>query len=97
MATGQIHDMDIIPHPCSVRCRIVIAKNFQFRKFANCHLGYIGNKIVWHPFWIFTDSAGRMSAHRVEVPKQGNVQGWIRQVEILQDLFDHYFAPTVWI
>ena len=46
MAPGQIHDMDIVTDPGTVRGEIIIAKNLQFRQFADCHLGDVGYQVI---------------------------------------------------
>ena len=78
MALCQVHHMDVIPDPGTVRRVIIIAEYIQMVQFAHCHLGNIGNQIVGDSLGILSNQTALMGTDGVEVAQQHHVPLRIR-------------------
>ncbi len=92
---GEIHHVDVIAHPGTVRCRVVVAKHPQLLELAHPHLTDIGQQVVGNTVGIFPDKAALVGTDRVEVAQQHDGPAGIGFGEILQDLLHHQLGAAI--
>jgi len=80
MALCQVHHMDVIPDPGTVRRVIIIAKYIQVVQFSHCHLGNIGYQVVGDSLGILSNQSALMGADGIEIAQQYHVPLRIRRM-----------------
>ena len=69
MAFSQITDMDVIAHPCAIRCVVIVAKHIQVRPLACGHLGHVGHQVIGNAARVFADEAITRLVYRFSMGK----------------------------
>ena len=94
---GEVGDVDVVAHACSVRRGVVVPEDVKFRPSADRHLGDVGHQVVWDPARVFPDFAARVGADGIEVAEERYRKAGVRAGEIGQDFLVHQLGPPVWI
>ena len=95
MPKRQIHNMDIIPHPGSVRRIIIIAEYTQFFQLTYRHLRNIRHQVIRYSVGILTYGTALMRPNGIKVAQQDYIPLRIRFLNVHQNLFQHRFGPAI--
>ncbi len=92
---GEIHHVDVIAHPGTVRRRVVVAKYPQLLELAYTDLADIGQQVVGNAIGIFANQTALMGTDRVEVAQQHDGPAGIGFDKVAQDLLHHQLGAAI--
>jgi len=95
MAFGQVHDMNVIPHPGPVRRGVVIAPDIEMVPTPHRDLRHEGHEVVGYPARILADQPALVRTHRVEIPEDGDFPVRLSTLEIAQHFLDHELGTPI--
>ena len=95
MTVCQVHHMDVVAKTGSIRCGIISSEYGEIVPSPYRHLSNIWHQIVRDSLWIFTNQSALMGSNWIEITEQDNGKLRISFGSIFQNLFHHYFSPTI--
>src|SRR5690606_36649471 len=66
-----VHDVDVIPHTGTVRCRVIGAEHVQVLAPAQGYRGDVGHEVVGDIRRVFADATAAVGPDRIEIAQQG--------------------------
>ena len=95
MGAGEVNDVDIVAHSCTIGGVVVVTKDAQLFTLAYSYLGDVGHQVIGDTVGILTYQAALVCADGVEVAEEYDVPLLVGTLEIHQDFFQHALGLSV--
>src|SRR6185437_15944705 len=87
--------MNVIPHPRSVRRRVIVSEYLQFASLANGDLSDERHEVIGNAAGVFADESALVSSHGIEITQAGDAPRGVRLRDVVQDLFNVELGATI--
>ena len=95
MGAGEVNDVDIVAHSCTIGGVVVVTKDAEFFALAYGYLGDVGHQVIGDTVGILTYQAALVCADGVEIAEEYDVPLLVGTLEVHQDFFQHALGLSV--